>query len=119
VEVNIMRRIDLLLPALCTVLLGAPQRARADEGEDLFKSICSDCHTPENHPLDSVRLTRQKWKEQLEKMVTDQNADIPTGKKREALLDYLEKNKGPLPGADAKPTDKPGSTQKQGAAEKK
>jgi hypothetical protein len=89
-----MRHLNqLLVLVLWTAVLGGAGRARADEGADAFKT-CGNCHNADNHPLDSIRMTREKWKEALERM-EGLGADIPSGKTRSALLDYLEKTHGP------------------------
>jgi mono/diheme cytochrome c family protein len=84
--------------ALATAALFAAGAARADgdPGEAVFKESCSGCHGPKSKPLDAVRLTREKWKDQVERM-EGLGAEIPSGKKLEALLDWLAKTHGPAP----------------------
>jgi mono/diheme cytochrome c family protein len=82
-----------LAVAFCAAAVLAPAPSRADEGEQIFRDACSACHDAKTRPLDKVRLTREKWKQTLDKM-EGQGADIPGGKKREALLDYLERTHG-------------------------
>lgn len=82
-----------LAVALCAAAVLSPLASRADEGEEIFQETCSACHDAKTRPLDKVRLSRQKWKETLDKM-EGLGADIPGGKKREALLDYLERTHG-------------------------
>ncbi len=90
-----MRRFRMKLAVvLCTAAVVAPPASRADEGETIFQETCSTCHDAKTRPLDKVRLSRAKWKETLDKM-EGQGAEIPGGKKREVLLDYLERTHGP------------------------
>lgn len=89
------RIIQAGLAAACAVVaLSAPAPARGgDEGEKLFQDVCSACHDAKTRPLDAVRLTRKEWQETIERM-EGLGADIPGGKKRQALLDYLERTHG-------------------------
>ena len=81
----------------------APGRAE-DEGEAIYRASCTSCHDAKTRPLDAVRLTRAKWKDQIERM-EGQGADVPTGKKLEALLDWLVRTHGPdSPPPPAKPS---------------
>ncbi len=89
--------------ALCgAIILSVPAASRADEGEKVFQDACSACHDAKTRPLDKVRLTRQQWKETIERM-EGLGADVPGGEKRKALLDYLERTHGP---AEAAPAEK-------------
>ncbi len=99
-----MTSVRKLVPLLAaTVLLAAPRlTVRADEGEKIFKETCSSCHDAKTRPLDGVRMTREKWKETVERM-QGLGADIPSGKKLSDLLDYLARTHGPeSPAKDAK-----------------
>jgi cytochrome c5 len=88
----------LAIAALLVAGATAP-RARADDGEKIYKDICTACHDAKTRPLDNIRLSRKEWKEAVERM-EGQGADVPSGKKLEALLDYLERTHGPAaPGA--------------------
>ena len=74
----------------------------ADEGEKVYQESCTSCHDAKTRPLDNVRLSREKWKDAIERM-EGQGAQIPSGKKLAALLDWLEKTHGPQsPTADKK-----------------
>lgn len=87
--------------ALCgATVLALAAVARADEGEKVFQEVCSACHDAKTRPLDGVRLSRQQWKETIERM-EGLGADIPGGEKRKALLDYLERTHGPAGAAPA------------------
>ncbi len=80
---------------VAAVLLAAPRLSvRADEGEKLFKETCGGCHDAKTRPLDAVRMTREKWKEAVERMA-GLGADIPSGKNLSDLLDYLARTHGP------------------------
>jgi hypothetical protein len=65
----------------------------ADDGSKIFVDSCSGCHTAKVRPLDNLHLTRDQWKEAVERMI-DQGAEVPKGRMQE-LLDYLVKNHGP------------------------
>ena len=96
-----------LLPLLCAAVglaSAAPGVAKgADEGEKVYQQVCTTCHDAKTRPLDDVRMTREKWKEAIERM-EGQGAEIPSGKKLAALLDWLERTHGPqgAPPADKK-----------------
>jgi cytochrome c5 len=94
-----------LLPlALAAALaLAAPAASRgAEEGEAVYKESCTQCHDAKTRPLDGVRMTREQWKDAIERM-EGQGAQIPSGKKLSALLDWLERTHGP---ASPAPADK-------------
>lgn len=87
---------------LCAAIALAGGRgvAAEDEGEKVYQETCTTCHSAKSHPLDAVRKSRQEWKDAVERMEGN-GADVPTGKKLEALLDYLERTHGPDAGAPA------------------
>ncbi len=88
------RRVLSLLT--CSSLLGfaAPRLAFAEEdGAKIFAESCSSCHTAKTRPLDDVHLTREQWKEAIDKMIP-LGAEVPE-KKIPALLDYLARTHGP------------------------
>jgi len=87
---------ELITPLLCASALVAasPGPARADEGERIFQDTCGSCHDAKTRPLQAVRLTGEKWKEAIDKM-EGLGAEIPSGKKLKALLDYLVRTHGP------------------------
>jgi hypothetical protein len=97
-------RVPCRLLALLALLgvPAAPARGQ-DEGQKIYESTCTKCHDAKNHPLDGVRLTREKWKEQIERM-EGLGAEIPSGKKLDTLLDWLVKTHGPdVPVTGGKP----------------
>jgi cytochrome c5 len=84
-----------LVPSLLVAaLLALPRPSPADDGEKIFQEACSSCHNAKEHPLDKVHLTREKWKDAIERM-EGAGAEIPGGKKLDALLDYLVRTRGP------------------------
>lgn len=91
-----------LLPLACAALLLAASGAAraADEGEKVYQESCTSCHDAKTRPLDNVRLSRAQWKDAIERM-EGQGAQIPSGKKLGALLDWLEKTHGPQSPAPA------------------
>jgi mono/diheme cytochrome c family protein len=97
---------SLLLGA--ALALAAPGASRAaDEGEKVYQETCTNCHGPSTRPLDDVRMTRAEWKDAIERM-EGQGAQIPSGKKLAAILDWLERTHGPASPAPQKsaPADK-------------
>ena len=86
-----------LLPVLlCSTLLVVAVMRSAVAGEDgakIFAESCSPCHSAKIRPLDNKHLTRERWKETVERMI-DQGAEVSKAKKPE-LLDYLVRTHGP------------------------
>jgi cytochrome c5 len=93
------RRLLTLLCAALTFALPAIANA-VEEGEKVFQDTCTSCHDAKTRPLDQVRLTREQWKDAIERM-EGQGAQIPSGKKLSALLDWLERTHGPQGAAPA------------------
>src|SRR6266496_597054 len=92
-----MTSISKLVPLLVatTVLVAAPPlAASADEGEKIFTESCTGCHNAKTRPLDATRLTREKWSKSIERMEA-MGTDVPGGKKRSELLDWLVRTHGP------------------------
>jgi mono/diheme cytochrome c family protein len=91
-----MRTLRTALCVLCCALVAAFAAPRgaiaADEGEKVFKEVCSQCHTPQQRPLDNARFTREQWKDQIDKMM-GLGAEVPK-RKIPALLDYLVRTHG-------------------------
>ncbi len=85
----------LALPLLCAALAAGARRADAagDEGAKVYQEACTPCHDAKTHPLDKTRLTREKWRDAVERM-DGMGAEVPSGKKLSALLDYLEETHG-------------------------
>jgi hypothetical protein len=90
----ISRTLPRLLAALALVSAPLVSARAADEGESIYTATCTKCHDAKNHPLDAVRLPREKWKDQVERM-EGLGAEVPTGKKLDALLDWLARTHGP------------------------
>jgi cytochrome c5 len=91
-----------LVPPLLHVglVLAMPVAVAADEGEKVYKDVCTQCHDAKTRPLDGMHLTREKWKEAIEKM-EGMGTDVPSGKKLDELLDFLVRTRGPESGAPA------------------
>jgi cytochrome c5 len=87
---------NALPPLLAAAALVAVPRVhvRADDGAKLVQESCGACHDAKTRPLGNYHLTREKWKEAVEKM-EDLGAEIPSGKKLDTLLDYLAGTHGP------------------------
>jgi mono/diheme cytochrome c family protein len=73
----------------------APQFAlAADDGQKIFTEACGGCHSAKMRPLDNLHLTKELWKDTIERMI-DLGAEVPKGKMSE-LLDYLFRTHGPV-----------------------
>jgi mono/diheme cytochrome c family protein len=89
------------LPLLFLTLLVStvPQTTlAADEGAKTFEEVCTQCHTPKKQPLDKQHLTRDQWKEAIERMA-GYGAEVSKGKMAD-LLDYLVRTNGPAGATD-------------------
>ncbi len=94
------------VPLLCVaLLLVGPSAVTADEGEKVYQESCTSCHNAKTRPLDKIRLTREKWKEAVERM-EGMGTEVPGGKKLSSLLDYLEQTHGPDGSAPAAKDEK-------------
>jgi len=71
----------------------------ADDGAKVFTESCAPCHTPKMRSLDNTHMTRDQWKDTVDRML-DQGAEVPKGK-IPALLDYLVSTHGPVGAAPA------------------
>jgi hypothetical protein len=95
-----MRSTRFLHLLLITALTSAyPARSAeekaADPGAKVFEDSCLNCHKGKES-LDQVRLTRDKWKEAVDRMIDSSFLDpVPSRDKLKLLLDYLAKTKGP------------------------
>ena len=65
----------------------------ADDGAKTFKEVCSSCHTAKVRPLNNKHLTKEQWKQAVDKMI-DLGVEVPKGKIPD-LLDYLVRTQGP------------------------
>jgi len=65
----------------------------ADDGAKTFKEVCSSCHTAKVRPLNNKHLTKEQWKQAVDKMI-DLGVDVPKAKIPD-LLDYLVRTQGP------------------------
>ena len=74
-----------------------------EPGAKVFRDSCLTCHKG-NQSIDQVRLSRAKWKEEVDRMIDSAFLDpVPSKDQLRLLLDYLAKAKGP---ADAAGTSK-------------
>ncbi len=95
----------LLVPALLAFAAGAARAA--DEGPGIFEKACAGCHSPSGLTLEDHHLTRQEWKENIDRMVEMNRIDPALGKDEyQKLLDWLVATHGPgkspAPGEAAK-----------------
>lgn len=95
----ILKLFVLIVPLLPGVSFPHPVMA-VEDGAKVYTDACTPCHTAKLRPLDNTHLTKEQWKESVERMI-DQGAEVPKGKMSE-LLDYLSRTHGPAdPAKDA------------------
>jgi mono/diheme cytochrome c family protein len=97
-----MKRIQWLFVLIGLALFGysCPCRAiAADDGAKVYTDACSSCHTAKLRPLDNSHLTKEQWKDAIDRMI-DEGVEVPKGKMAE-LLDYLSRTHGPGSAATA------------------
>lgn len=91
-----MRTAIIIFTLLSTTLFGfyVPCLViAADDGAKTYSKSCSPCHSAKIRPLDTTRLTKEQWKESVDRMI-DMGAEVPKGNMAE-LLDYLVLTHGP------------------------
>jgi mono/diheme cytochrome c family protein len=76
----------MLCLALSWITVSPPVIA-AEGGAQIFGEICTQCHTAKRQPLGKLKLTKEQWKEAIERMVA-YGAEVPKAKLPD-LLDYL------------------------------
>jgi hypothetical protein len=80
--------------ASASAAFAADEKA-VEPGAKIFEETCLTCHKGKE-TLDQVRLSRDKWKEAVERMIDSSFLDpVPSKDKLKILLDYLAKTKGP------------------------
>ena len=73
----------------------AAEDKAVDPGAKVFQDSCLDCHKG-SQSIEQVRLTRDKWKEAVDRMIESSFLDpVPSKDKQRLLLDYLAKTRGP------------------------
>jgi hypothetical protein len=79
----------------------AAEDKAAEPGAKIFEESCLTCHKGKE-TLDQVRLTRDKWKEAIDRMIDSSFLDpVPSKDKQKLLLEFLVKTKGPVDAAGA------------------
>lgn len=91
---QLYRKSLLLLCAMLLACVAPGFASAADDGTNILAESCSGCHSARVRPLDNVHLTREQWKDTIDRMI-DQGAEVPKGK-IPVLLDYLAKTHGPI-----------------------
>ena len=72
-----------------------------EPGAKIYEEACLSCHKGKE-TLDQVRLTRDKWKEAVDRMIDSSFLDpVPSKDKLKVLLDFLAKSMGPADAAGA------------------
>jgi cytochrome c1 len=96
-----MRIVLKLFVLMATTLLGSStpcSAAAVDDGAKVYEEACTPCHTAKLRPLDNMHLTKEHWKDAVERMI-DEGVEVPKGK-MQVLLDYLSRTHGPVNGAN-------------------
>jgi mono/diheme cytochrome c family protein len=84
----------IVLPLAASFAFAGPVSVLAqDAGAKAFAETCSACHTAKVRPLDKKRMTKDQWKQAIDKMTT-LGAEIPKDKVP-PILDYLARTHGP------------------------
>jgi Asp-tRNA(Asn)/Glu-tRNA(Gln) amidotransferase A subunit family amidase len=82
---------------MASILLATVTLCLADDsGANLVQEMCGACHTARTRPLHESRLTRQQWKEAIDRMAR-YGATVADEKLPE-LLDYLARAYGAAAG---------------------
>jgi hypothetical protein len=95
-----MRSTPFIQLVLTSFLASATPAVSAEDklqepGAKIFEEACLNCHKGKE-TLDQVRLTRDKWKEAVDRMIDSSFLDpVPSKDKQKVLLDFLAKTKGP------------------------
>lgn len=87
--------VRLLLPAVVLVSLAIKAVAEqpTSEGQQLFETHCSACHSLELPR--SQRLDRSTWRWVVDDMVNEFGATWITEEQQRLIIDYLVKHHGP------------------------
>jgi mono/diheme cytochrome c family protein len=94
---QLTRKIFMLLCLAMLVFFTRHFALAADEGQKVFHEACGSCHSAKLRPIDKTRLTKEQWKETIDRMI-ELGAEVPKGKMPE-LLDYLSRTHGPADAA--------------------
>jgi len=106
----------LIALMLCATALGwalpAVHAIAADDPAAYFENECLDCHQRKKKPLEEKHLSRQEWKDSIDKMIELEKLDpVPSKAFINALADWLATTHGPtgsaqkaVPPADAAKT---------------
>lgn len=92
----------LLLAGLASTHPAFSEGQAADPGAKVFQESCLDCHKGKQS-IEHLRLTRDKWKEAIERMIDSGFLDpVPPKDRIKALLEYLARTRGPEGGPQPK-----------------
>lgn len=85
----------LLITSLASTCAFSAEDKAVESGAKVFQDSCLDCHKG-NQSIEQVRLTRDKWKEVVDRMIESGFLErVPSKDKLTLLLDYLAKTRGP------------------------
>jgi hypothetical protein len=75
--------------------LPAARAFAADDPAAYFENECLDCHQRKKKPLEDKHLSRQEWKESIDKMIELEKLDpVPSKAFIGALADWLANTHG-------------------------
>jgi len=101
---GVTMKYPLIALMLCATAAGwALPTARAIAADDpaaYFESECLDCHQRKKKPLEDKHLSRQEWKDAVDKMIELDKLDpVPSKAFIGALADWLANTHGPTSSA--------------------
>ncbi|MGZ5784550.1 MAG: hypothetical protein ACXWJM_01420 [Ramlibacter sp.] len=102
----------LIALTLCAIAAGwaapAVRAIAADDPAAYFENECLDCHKRKKKPLEEKHLSRQEWKDAIDKMIDLEKLDpVPSKAFIAALSDWLASTHGPT--VTAQPASSPAS----------
>lgn len=68
-------------------MAASAQAVAAEGGAKTFEEVCTQCHTAKRQPLNKLQLSKEQWKDAIERMA-GYGAEVPKAKLPD-LLDYL------------------------------
>lgn len=77
----------LVLCLALSWITASAQVVAAEDGAKTYEEVCTQCHTAKRQPLNKKQLTKEQWKEAIERMA-GYGVEMPKAKLPD-LLDYL------------------------------
>jgi hypothetical protein len=96
---GVTMKYPLIALMFCATAIGwsmpAARAIAADDPAAYFESECLDCHQRKKKPLEDKHLSRQEWKESIDKMIELEKLDpVPSKAFIGALADWLANTHG-------------------------